>query len=99
MKGKNSLLLRGVKQLNLGAMVSGAGLLLYLGASALAWRDAAEMLSPAFALVSLYVFASVLAERRWDREAVSCNLLWGQGALTALLCLSAAAVLRVWLGG
>ena len=38
MKGKNSLLLRGVKQLNLGAMVSGAGLLLYLGASALAWQ-------------------------------------------------------------
>ena len=94
MKRKKSLLLQGVKRLNLGAMVSGAGFLLYLGAAALGWRGAAEALALAFALVSLYVLASAAAERRRDKEAVSYNLLWGQGALAALLCLSAAAILR-----
>ena len=38
MKPKKSLLLRGVRQLNRGAMVSGAGFLLYLGAAALGRR-------------------------------------------------------------
>lgn len=98
MKRKNSLLLQGVRQLNRGAMVSGIGFLLYLGAAALGWRGAAEALSLAFAAVSLYVFASVAAGRRRDREAVSYNLLWGTGALAALLCLCAAASLRQRLG-
>ena len=66
MKRKKSLLLQGVKRLNLGAMVSGAGFLLYLGAAALGWRGAAEALALAFALVSLYVLASAAAERRRD---------------------------------
>ena len=35
MKRKNSLLLQGVKRLNRGAIVSGLGFLLYLGAAAL----------------------------------------------------------------
>ena len=52
------------------------------------------MLALLFALVSLYVFASVAAARQRDKESVSYNLLWGQGALAALLCLSAAAILR-----
>ena len=95
MKRKKSLLLQGVKRLNLGAMVSGAGFLLYLGAAALGWRGAAEVLALVFALVSLYVLASVAAERRRDKEAVSYNLLWGQGALAALLCLCAAAAVRL----
>ncbi len=95
MKRKKSLLLQGVKRLNLGAMVSGAGFLLYLGAAALGWRGAAEALALAFALVSLYVLASAAAERRRDKEAVSYNLLWGQGALAALLCLCAAAAVRL----
>ena len=95
MKRKKSLLLQGVKRLNLGAMVSGAGFLLYLGAAALGWRGAAEALALAFALVSLYVLASAAAERRRDNEAVSYNLLWGQGALAALLCLCAAAAVRL----
>ena len=94
MKRKNSLLLQGAKQLNLGAMVSGAGFLLYLGAAALGWRGAADVLALLFALVSLYVFASVAAARQRDKESVSYNLLWGQGALAARLCLSAAAILR-----
>ena len=95
MKRKKSLLLQGVKRLNLGAMVSGAGFLLYLGAAALGWRGAAEALALAFALVSLSVLASAAAERRRDKEAVSYHLLWGQGALAALLCLCAAAAVRL----
>ncbi len=98
MKRKKGFLLRDVKQLNLGAMVSGAGFLLVLGASALGWRGAADILSLAFALVSLYVFASAAEGRRLDREAVSYNLLWGTGALALLTCLCAAASLRQRLG-
>ncbi len=99
MKEKNSLLLQGVKQLNLGAMVSGLGFLLYLGAAALGFAGAADVLSLAFALVSLYVFASAAAGRRKDKEAVSYNLLWGTGALAMLTCLCAAATVRQRLGG
>lgn len=98
MKSKNSLLLQGVRQLNLGAIVSGIGFLLYLGAAALDWRNAAGALSLVFSLVSLYVFASVAAGRKWDKETVSYNLLWGQGALAVLTCLCAAATVRSWLG-
>lgn len=94
---QNRLLLHGVKQLNRGAIVSGVGFLLYLGTAALGWRSAAGALSLVFALVSLYVFVSVAAGRRWDKEAVSYNLLWGQGALAALTCLCAAVTVRSWL--
>ena len=99
MKRKNSLLLQGGKQLDLGTVVSGLGFLLYLGAAALGWRAGAEVLSLAFALADLYVFASVAAGRMRDKAAVSGSRLWGQGALTVLLCLCAAVTLRGWLGG
>lgn len=95
---RTGFLLQGSRQLNLGAIVSGVGFLLYLGAAALEWKAAADILSLAFALVSLYVFVSVAAGRRRDRETVSYNLLWGQGALALLLCLCAAATLRERLG-
>lgn len=98
MKPRKSLLLRGVRQLNLGAMVSGAGFLLYLGAAALGKRGLADALALVFALAALYVFVSAAEERRRDKEAVSYNLLWGTGALAALLCLCAAASLRQRLG-
>lgn len=98
MKPRKSLLLRGVRQLNQGAIAAGAGFLLYLGASVLGWRGIADGLAVVFALASLYVFASAAAERRRDKEAVSYNLLWGTGALAALLCLCAAASLRQRLG-
>lgn len=98
MKRKKGFLLEGTGKLNLGAMVSGAGFLLYLGAAALGKRGAADALSLLFALISLYVFASTAAERRRDKEAVSYNLLWGTGALAALLCLCAIASLRQRLG-
>lgn len=92
------ILLRDVRQMNLGAIVSGIGFLLYLGAAALGRQDAADVLSLVFGLVSLYVFASVAAGRRRDKEAVSYNLLWGQGALAILLCLCAALTVRERLG-
>lgn len=98
MKRKKGFLLQDTKQLNLGAMVSGVGFLLYLGAAALGWRDAADVLSLVFALVALYVFASAAEGRRKDKEAVSYNLLWGTGALAMLTCLCAAASLRQRLG-
>ena len=97
MKDERSFLLRGKRQLNRGAIVSGVGFLLYIGASALGWTGIAGGLSLVFGAVSLYVFASVAAGRRRDREAVSYNLLWGQGALTLLLCACAVLTLREWL--
>ena len=98
MRGRNSLLLRGAKRLNWGAMVSGAGFLLYLGAAALGWEGTAEILSLVFVAVSLYVFASVAAARRRDKEAVSYNILLGPGALTLRFCMCAALTVRKWLG-
>ncbi len=98
MKRKNSLLLQGVKQLNRGAVVSGIGFLLYLGAAALGWQAAADALALVFAAGSLYVFASVAAGRRQDKEAGSYSLLWGTGALAMLTCLCALAALRQRLG-
>lgn len=95
---EKGFLLRGTKRLNLGAIVSGVGFLLYLGAAALGRRGIADGLALVFALASLYVFASAAAGRRRDKEAVSYNLLWGTGALAALLCLCAAASLRQRLG-
>lgn len=95
---RNRFLLQDVKQLNLGAIVSGTGFLLYLGAAAMGWQNAADILSLVLTVVSLYVFASVAAGRRRDKESVSYNLLWGQGALTVLLCLCAALTVREWLG-
>lgn len=94
MKKQRGLLLYTVRQMNGGAIVSGLGFLLYLGARVLGWTAAADVLALAFALVSLYVLLSVAAGRRRDKEAVSYNLLWGQGALTLLLCLCAALTLR-----
>lgn len=95
---RKSFLLGSVREMNLGAIVSGVGFLLYLGASALEWGGAADVLSLVFTAVSLYVFASVAAGRRRDQEAVSYNLLWGQGALTLLLCMCAVLTVRERLG-
>lgn len=94
MKPQNRLLLRNVRQMNLGAVASGLGFLLYLGATALEWTAAANVLSLLFAAVSLYVLASVAAGRRRDKESVSYNLLWGQAALAILTCMCAILTLR-----
>ena len=98
MKKQTGLLLQNIRQMDLGAIISGLGFLLYLGSCALEWRLVADILSQVFGAVSLYVFASVAKGRRRDREAVSYNLLWGQGALTVLLCMCAVLTVREWLG-
>lgn len=95
---KKRFLLQSIRQMNLGAIVSGVGFLLYLGASALEWTGLANVLALIFAPVSLYIFASVSEGRRRDKETVSYNLLWGQGALTILLCMCAVLTVREWLG-
>lgn len=91
---KKQILLQTVRQMNAGAMVSGLGFLLYLGAAALGRDGAKDIVAIAFGLVSLYVFASVAEGRRRDKAAVSYNLLWGQGALTLLLCMCAVLALK-----
>lgn len=95
---RKTFLLQTPRQLNLGAIVSGVGFLLYLLASALERRGVADAAALLFALVSLYVFASVAAGRVRDRESVSYNLLWGQGALALLLCACAVLAVRTRLG-
>lgn len=97
MKKQNRFLLRSTRQMNLGAIISGVGFLVYLGASVLERIGLSNVLALVFAPVSLYVFASVAAGRRQDKEAVSYNLLWGQGALTILLCMCAALTIREWM--
>lgn len=98
MKERKSLLLQTVKQMNVGVSVAGVGFLLYIAASALKLGVAADLISVVFGLIALYVFASVSAGRRKDKEAVSYNLLWGSGALAILLCGCAAVTIKLRLG-
>ena len=98
MKEKKGFLLQTVRQMNGGAALCGVGFLLYLGASALGWVTAADILTIAFGVVSLYVFISVSEGRRKAKEAVSYNLLWGTGALALLLCGCAVLTIRLRLG-
>ena len=98
MKRQKSLLLRGTRQLNRGAVASGVVFLLYIGASALELGWAADAAALAAGAVSLYVFLSAAAERRRDKEAASLNLLWGQGALTLLSGMCVLPALREMLG-
>jgi len=98
MRRERTFLLHGAKQLNLGAIISGAGFLLYLLASALEQKGAADLLAVVFGVVSVYVFASVAQARRRDKEGVSYSLLWGQGALALLMGMCAILTVREWLG-
>lgn len=98
MKERNGFLLRTVKQMNIGAGVSGVGFLLYLAASALGAKTAADIIAVVFGVISLYVFVSVSAGRSKDKEAVSYNLLWGTGALALMLAACAVLTLRQRLG-
>lgn len=99
MKKQTGFLLGNIQQMNRGAVVSGVGFLLYLGATVLGWTAAADILALTFSIVSLYVFASVAAGRRRDKEAVSYNLLWGQAALALLTCMCGVLTLRELLLG
>lgn len=98
MREKKGFLLRTVRQMNAGAIVSGLGFLLYLTLSALELEPAADIAAVAFGLVSVYVFASVAAGRSWDKEAVSYSLLWGTGALALLMGGCAVLTVKLWLG-
>ena len=98
MRRKKGFLLQTVRQLNGGAILCGGGFLLYLGARALAWAAVSDALALIFFLASVYVFASALAGRRRDREAVSYSLLWGTAALALLLGLCAALTVKLRLG-
>ncbi len=98
MDGNKGFLLQTTKQMNIGAAVSGVGFLLYLAASALGSRALADGTAIVFGVAALYVFASIAAGRRRDKEAVSYNLLWGQTALTVLLVACAVLGVRQRLG-
>ena len=95
---KRGFLLQTVKQMNNGAIVSGIGFLLYVAASALELDVLAGILAIAFGIAALYVLVSVAEGRKRDKKAVSCNLLWGQTALTILLVGCAVLTIRLWLG-
>lgn len=98
MKERNGVLLQTTRQINTGAVVSGIGFLLYLGALALRLEDAADVIAIAFGVAAFYVFASALFLRLRDREAVSYSLLWGTGALALLLGGCALLGIRLRLG-
>jgi hypothetical protein len=98
MNRKKGFLLQTVRQMNIGAGVSGLGFVLYLALSALGQDQAADVVTVLFGVAALYVFASVAAGRRRDREAVSYSLLWGTGALALLLCGCAILTIRMHLG-
>lgn len=98
MREKKGFLLRTVRQMNAGAIVSGLGFLLYLALSALELEPAADIAAVVFGLVSVYVFASVAAGRSRDKEAVSYSLLWGTGALALLMGGCAVLTVKLWLG-
>ncbi len=98
MKEKRGIWLRTVRQMNAGAVLCGGGFLLYLAASAMGWEAAADGIVVVFAVIALYVFGSVSEGRRRAKEAVSYNLLWGQGALTLLLAGCAVLTVKLRLG-
>lgn len=98
MRNEKSFLLRTVRQMNIGAMVTCAGFALYLAASALGQTGAADLIAAVFGVIGLYVFVSISEGRRRDKEAVSYSLLWGQGALTLLLAGCAVLAVKLRLG-
>lgn len=98
MRETKGILLQTVKQINVGAIVSGLGFLLYLALSALSVETAADITAVAFGIVSVYVFISAAAGRSRDKEAVSYSLLWGTGALAILIGGCGVLTLKLWLG-
>ena len=95
---KNGLLLQTKKQMNNGAIATGAGFVLYMALLVAGLELAADLVAIAFGVVGIYVSLSVLEGRRRDREDVSYNLLWGQLALTILLVACAVLAVRQRLG-
>ena len=98
MKEKKSLLLQTVKQMNIGAIVSGIGFLLYLGTAAMNLEIVKGLVAIVFGAISLYVFFSVAAAREKDKETFTYSLLWGPGAMAIMLCGIAFLTIKMWLG-
>lgn len=98
MNEKKGFLLQTVKEMNIGAVVSGVGFLLYLLASAVVPGIVADVIAWVFGVIALYVWFSVMTGRHADKEAVSYNLLWGQSAVTLMLAACAVLSIRVRLG-
>lgn len=94
MKRRNGFLLHGPQQLAMGAVFSGLGFVLYTLATIAGQEWAADALVMIFSVVSVYVFASVAADRRQDKRTVSLNLYLGQAALAILTCMCA--ILTLW---
>ena len=87
-----------MKQMNIGAGISGTGFLLYLITSAIKLETIRDVIVILFAVVSTWVFTSVADGRKKDQEAVSYNLLWGTGALAIMMVFFAFATIRMRLG-
>jgi len=98
MKEKKGFLLRTVKEMNRGAVVSGIGFLLYLLLRATGLESISDVVVIVFAVISAYTFLSVAAGRMKDKEAVSYSLLWGTGALALMLVGFAFLTIRMHLG-
>jgi len=90
--------LQTVKQMNMGAGISGIGFLLYLAVSAMKLGIIRDLVVIVFAMVSTWVFVSVADGRKKNKEAVSYNLLWGTGALAIMMVFLAFATIRMRLG-
>ena len=94
---KNGFFLKPDK-LNQGYVVSAAGFVVYLAACALLGQAKAGIVAVIFAVISVYVFLSVAAARKEDKETVGDNLLWGSCSLAIMMCAFIAASIKLWLG-
>lgn len=97
-KEKRGVLFQTQKQMNNGAIASGIGFAGYLVLMALEMEQIANFVAIAFGVVALWTLLSVAIGRRRDKEAVSYNLLWGQGALTVLMVACAVLSVQALLG-
>ena len=95
---KGRFLLQTTKQLNWGAGLSGLGFLLYLFARIVGFVVAADVIVMLCAVVSAWVFLSVVVAREKDKDIVGYNLLWGTGALALLMVSFATLTVRMYLG-
>ena len=95
---KKSFLMKDIRSMNIGAIVSGVGFLLDLGAAALEWILVKDIIAIIFAVVAVWTFFSVLDAREKDKEKFTYNLLWGTGALAIMLVACAYLGIKLRLG-
>ena len=95
---KKSILMKDLRSMNLGAIVSGVGFLLYIGASALEWILVKDIIAIVFGVIAIWTFFSVLDAREKDKEKFTYNLLWGTGALAIMLGMCAYMGIKLRLG-